>query len=130
MIPLIVAALVAAVFSVLAFPPFGPGILIVPGITMFLVAIRFCDSRREAFWIGWLYGTAFFGGFMWWLAELELIALVLVPVQGLFFAVFAWWLARYNRTSPGRWLALAVGGWGFMELIRYHYPVGGIEWGA
>lgn len=129
-IPLVVAALIAATFSVLAFPPFGPGILIVPGITMFLVAVRFCHTRREAFWVGWLYGTVFFAGFMWWLAELELIALVLVPVQGLFFAVFAWWLARYNRTSPGQWLLLAVGGWGFMELIRYHYPVGGIEWGA
>ncbi|MGD2060671.1 MAG: apolipoprotein N-acyltransferase, partial [Acidimicrobiia bacterium] len=115
---------------VLAFPPFGPGLLIVPGVTLFLVAIRFCESRRQAFWVGWLYGTAFFAGFMWWLAELELIALVLVPVQGLFYAAFAWWLYRFNEGSPGRWLLLAVGGWGFMELIRYHYPVGGLEWGA
>lgn len=130
MIPLLVAVLVGAALSVLAFPPFGPGLLIVPGITLFLVAIRFCESRRQAFWVGWLYGSAFFAGFMWWLAELELIALILVPVQGLFYAVFAWWLQRYNEGSPGRWVLLAVGGWGFMELIRYHYPVGGLEWGA
>jgi apolipoprotein N-acyltransferase len=129
-IPLVVAAVVGAALSVLAFPPFGPGLLIVPGITLFLVAVRFSDTRRHAFWVGWLYGTAFFAGFMWWLAELELIALILVPVQGLFYAVFAWWIARYNEVSPGRWLLLAVGGWGFMELIRYHYPVGGLEWGA
>ena len=130
MIPLVVAALVGAAVSVLAFPPFGPGLLIVPGVTLFLVAVRFCENRKQAFWIGWLYGTAFFGGFMWWLAELELIALILVPVQGFFFAVFAWWIAGYDSTSPGRWLLLVVGGWGFMELIRYHYPVGGLEWGA
>jgi apolipoprotein N-acyltransferase len=129
-IPLVVAALVGAALSVLAFPPFGPGLLIVPGVTLFLVTIRFCETRRQAFWLGWLYGTAFFAGFMWWLAELELIALILIPVQGLFYAVYAWWLARWNGASPGRWLLLSVGGWGFMELLRYHYPVGGLEWGA
>lgn len=126
----LISTLFGAALSVLAFPPFGPGILIVAGIGTFLVALRLTDARRHGFWIGLLYGLAFFGGLMWWLAELELIALILVPVQALFFAVYGWWLVRFNGQSPGIWLALAVGGWAVMELIRYHFPVGGLEWGA
>lgn len=122
--------LAGAVVSVAAFPPFGPGFLIIPGIALFLVALRYCESRRHGFWIGFVYGMVFFGGLMWWLAELELLALILVPVQALFPAVYGWWLTRYNGMSAGVWLGLAVGGWAVMELVRYHFPVGGLEWGA
>jgi apolipoprotein N-acyltransferase len=123
-------ALAGGVVSFLAFPPFGPGALIIPGIAAFMVAVRLSETRKWAFWAGLIYGTVFFGGFMWWLSELELIALVLVPMQGLFFASFGWWLAKFNRVTPGVWLVLATGGWAVMELIRYHFPVGGLEWGA
>lgn len=126
----LIAVAAGATLSVLAFPPFGPGVLVVPGVTLFLIAIRLCSSRRGGFWAGALYGLMFFGGVMWWLAELELLALILIPVQALFFAVFGWWLVRHNGTTPGVWLVLTVGGWAVMELIRYHAPVGGLEWGA
>ncbi|HJS72624.1 MAG TPA: apolipoprotein N-acyltransferase [Acidimicrobiia bacterium] len=119
-----------ALLSVLAFPPFGPGFLILPGVTMFLWALRLAGSRRQGLLIGAVYGLVFFGGLMWWLAELELIALILVPVQAAFLAVYGWWLVRYNDQTPGNWLMLAVGGWAVMELIRYYFPVGGLEWGA
>lgn len=121
---------IGALISVLAFPPFGPGWLILPGLALFLAALQVASSRRVGLFVGALYGLAFFGGVMWWLAELELIALVLVPVQALFVAVFGWWMSGFARLSPGRWLALGVGGWAVMELIRYHFPVGGLEWGA
>jgi len=123
-------ALAGGVVSFLAFPPFGPGVLIIPGIAAFMMAVRLSGTRKSAFWAGFIYGTVFFGGFMWWLSELELIALVLVPMQGLFFAFFGWWLARFDKATPGAWLVLATGGWAIMELIRYHFPVGGLEWGA
>jgi len=123
-------ALAGGVVSFLAFPPFGPGALIIPGIAAFMVAIRRSKTRKSGFWAGLTYGTVFFGGFMWWLSELELIALALVPMQGLFFAFFGWWLAKFQRVTPGAWLVLATGGWAVMELIRYHFPVGGLEWGA
>lgn len=127
---LLIAAVLGAVLSVLAFPPFGPGLLIVPGIALFLAALRLCRDRRQGFWLGGLYGLVFFGWLMWWLAELELIALVLIPVQALFLAIYGWWLVRFNEGSPGSWLTMAVGSWAVMELIRYHVPVGGLEWGA
>lgn len=125
-----VVALAGAALSVLAFPPFGPGLLILPGIALFLIALRRIESRARGFWIGLVYGLVFFGGLMWWLANLELIALILVPVQALFPALFGWWLVRYNDQSPTVWLVLAVGGWSFLEVVRYYFPVGGQEWGA
>jgi apolipoprotein N-acyltransferase len=123
-------AVLGAVLSVLAFPPYGPGLLIVPGIALLLLGLRRCSTRSQGFWTGGLYGLVFFGWLMWWLAELELIALVLVPEQALFVAAYGWWLVRFNESKPAQWLTLAVGGWAFMELIRYHFPVGGLEWGA
>ena len=127
--PILIAVL-GAVVSVLAFPPFGPGILIVPGISLFLLALRLSGSRRQGLTVGMVYGLVFFGGVMWWLAELELLALILVPVQAGFFLLYGWWLARYNHHAPVTWLVLAMGGWAVMEVIRYHFPVGGLEWGA
>lgn len=126
----LVITVAGAALSVLAFPPLGPGVSIVAGITLFLVSLRLCHSRVQGFWVGALYGLIFFGGVMWWLAELELLALILVPVQALFLAAYGWWLVRYNRSTAAVWLTLAVGGWAVMELIRYHAPVGGLEWGA
>lgn len=126
----VLLALAGAVLSALAFPPYGPGILIVPGVALFLWAIRVSGSTRAGLWAGLLYGLVFFGWLMWWLAELELLALVLIPVQAAFVALYGWWLARHRASPSGLWLVLAVGGWAVMELIRYHYPVGGLEWGA
>jgi apolipoprotein N-acyltransferase len=54
----------------------------------------------------------------------------LIPVQAAFFAVYGWWLSGYSEQRQGKWIVLAVGGWSVMELIRYHFPVGGMEWGA
>jgi apolipoprotein N-acyltransferase len=126
----VLLAVVGGVISFLAFPPFGPGMLILPGIALFLWAIHEVESRRTGFWIGLVYGLVFFGGLMWWLANLELLALILVPVQALFLAVYGWWLGRFNDAPAGIRLIVAVGGWATMELIRYQYPVGGLEWGA
>jgi apolipoprotein N-acyltransferase len=127
--PLVLAVLGAAL-SVLAFPPYGPGILIIPGLALFLIALRIVESRRHGLLVGSVYGLAFFGGLMWWLAELELLALILVPVQAAFLALYGWWLPRHNEETPGPWLALSIGGWAVMELVRYRFPVGGLEWGA
>jgi len=123
-------ATAGAALSVLAFPPFRPGLLILPGVTLFLVALRACRTRLQGFWTGGVYGLLFFGGLMWWLGELDLLALILVPVQAVFFALYGWWLAGRGKAEPVRWYLSAVGGWALMEVIRYRFPVGGQEWGA
>lgn len=119
-----------ALLSVLAFPPFGPGLMIIPGIALFLMALRTCRSRTCGLWVGGLYGLLFFSGLMWWLGLLDPLALILVPVQAIFLAVFGWWLAGRREAEPVRWFLSAVGGWALMEVIRYRFPVGGQEWGA
>lgn len=121
---------VGGCLSFLAFPPYGPGVLIFPGLALFLWALLGVRSRRYGLWVGFLYGLVFFGGFMWWMGKLDPIALVLIPVQAAFFALYGWWLSGYREQSQGKWTVLAVGGWSVMELIRYHFPVGGMEWGA
>lgn len=123
--------LAGAALSALAFPRIGPGWSILPGIGLFLAGLRMARSRPQGLLYGALYGLAFFGGLIWWLSELGLIAVVpLVIVQAAFFALYGWWLARYNDRSAGSWFLLAVGGWALMELARYRFPVGGFEWGA
>jgi apolipoprotein N-acyltransferase len=124
-------AAAGAVVSVLAFPPFGPGWLILPGIALFLWGLRGAPSPRWGLAAGAVYGLGFYGGLMWWMSELGLIAVVpLVLVQGAYPAAYAWWLTRREESDPRIWLLLAAGGWGVMEFIRYRFPVGGLEWGA
>lgn len=129
-IPPVVATLIGAALSVLAFPPFGPGFLIVPGIAFFLYALRSVSSRPRGFWLGLLYGLAFFGGLMWWLGRLDPLALILIPVQAVFPAFLGWGLSGSRDSTPVRWFVYAVGGWALMEVVRYRFPVGGQEWGA
>ncbi|MCZ6455810.1 MAG: hypothetical protein O6650_01010, partial [Actinobacteria bacterium] len=99
-----------AVVSVLAFPPFGPGWLIVIGITLFLLGLRLASSHLHGLLVGTVYGLAFFGGLIWWISELGLVALVpLCLLQAAFPAAYGWWLSNYNDRPPGVWLVLAVG---------------------
>jgi len=123
--------LAGAALSALAFPRIGPGWLILPGIALFLAGLRMAKGRARGLLYGAIYGLTFFGGLIWWLSELGLIAVIpLVIEQTVFLAAYGWWLARYNDRSAGTWFLLAVGGWALMELIRYRFPVGGFEWGA
>ena len=102
-----------------------------PGTALFLAGLRMAKGRAHGLLYGAIYGLAFFGGLIWWLSELGLIAVLpLVIEQTAFFAAYGWWLARYHDRSAGTWFLLAVGGWALMELIRYRFPVGGFEWGA
>ena len=126
----VVYVVVGALLSVLAFPPFGVGPLILPGLWLLLTALRQTGSGKQGFWLGFLWGLVFWGGLMWWLGLLHLATLVLIPGQALFTGFFGWWLARWNRLEGAPWLLMAVGGWAIMELVRYRFPVGGMEWGA
>ncbi|MEX2652416.1 MAG: apolipoprotein N-acyltransferase [Acidimicrobiia bacterium] len=120
-----------AVLSALAFPRVGPGWLILPGVALFLAGLRTAANRRQGLALGAVYGLVFYGGLLWWIGELGLIAVIpLVLVQAAFLAAYGWWLARYNDYPSGTWFLLAVGGWAVMELARYRFPFHGFEWGA
>jgi apolipoprotein N-acyltransferase len=123
-------ALVGGGLTVLGFQPFGMGVVVVAGVALFLVGVRLAGSGGQAVLVGMLYGLAFWGGLMWWLAELHWTALTLAPVQAVFPAALAWWLHRHRQAPAMAWVTLATGGWAVMELLRYRIPVGGQEWGA
>ncbi|MGA8038521.1 MAG: apolipoprotein N-acyltransferase [Acidimicrobiia bacterium] len=124
-------ALAGGVVSAVAFPRIGPGWLILPGIALFLYAVRSAPTARIGLLVGGIYGVSFFSGLLWWIGELGLIAVIpLVLVQAAFMTLYAWWLSRHNGLGPWPWFLLAVGGWSLMEVVRYRFPFDGFEWGG
>ena len=127
----VLVALLGGAVSALAFPRFGPGLLIVPGVTLFMWALRRARGRGHGAVIGLVFGLVFFTGLMWWSIELGLIALLpLVIVLSLFPAALGWGVGGHAGSPPLVWFGYAVGGWALMELVRYHFPFSGLEWGG
>lgn len=127
----LVAAVIGGVVSALAFPRVGPGVLIVPGVAIFLWSIRSVASRAHGLASGAAFGLSFFTVLMWWSTELGFIALIpLVVFMSGWFALFGWIVAGFRVSSPGVWVVVVVGAWSFVELLRYHVPFSGLEWGG
>ncbi len=130
MIQIVIAAL-GGLIAALAFPPFGPGILIVPGVALLFWSLRTAPRRSIGAWSGVSYGIPFFTVLMWWSTELGLIALIpLVLLMSGWFALLGWFVTGYRSARPGSWLLIAVGAWSLMEWFRYHVPFSGLEWGG
>ncbi len=127
----VVVAAFGGLIAALAFPPFGPGVLLVPGVALLLWSLRTSPRRSIGVWSGVSYGVLFFAVLMWWSTELGFIALVpLVLFMSGWFALFGWFVAGYRMAAAGNWLLIAVGTWSTMEWLRYHVPFSGLEWGG
>ena len=121
-------ALAAAFLMVLAFPPFGAGVLAIPAIVLLLWELR---HGVRAVTTGLIFGWSFHAGLIWWIGKLGLIAVApLVVVFGSYFGLYAWLLGKTRSWPPAAWWIAAVGGWGLMEAMRVRFPVGGFEWGV
>lgn len=120
-------ALAAAVLMVLAFPPFGVGVLVVPALGLLLWELR--HGARQGL-VGLVFGLTFYAGLIWWIGKLGLIAVIpLVVVFGVYFGLYCWLLGRARTWPAAHWWIAAVGGWALMEAARVRFPVGGFEWG-
>jgi apolipoprotein N-acyltransferase len=123
----VLVALAAAVLMVLAFPPFGAGVLIVPALALLLWELRHGARPVVA---GLAFGWTFYAGLIWWIGKLGLIAVTpLVVVFGAYFGLYGWWLGKVREWRPAHWWVAAVGGWAVTEAVRVRFPVGGFEWG-
>jgi apolipoprotein N-acyltransferase len=115
----------------MAFPPLDWGWLIFVAPAPLLYAMRHVASAREAGWLGFLFGFAFWGSMLWWIRILGMVAwLPLTIVMALW--TTAWALAMYwaRQWSPWRWWGFAIGSWALMEFLRARIPFGGFPWGA
>jgi apolipoprotein N-acyltransferase len=123
----VLVALAAAALLVLAFPPFGVGVLAVPAIAVLLWELRRGGRPGLA---GLVFGFAFYAGLIWWVGKLGLIAVIPVIVTfGVYFCIYGWLLGKARTWPASHWWTASVGGWALMEAARVRFPVGGFEWG-
>lgn len=125
-------AVLGAALAVLAFPPFGLWPLAVAGPAAWLYGLGRMERSHRGALAGFLFGLTFFGGLMWWISELGMVAVIpLVLVQALYPTLFAWVMVRWGPLVSGhQWWLAGAGLWAVIEFIRYRFPIGGFEWGA
>ncbi|MBP1631775.1 MAG: apolipoprotein N-acyltransferase [Acidobacteria bacterium] len=125
------AALISAALMWLAFPPVNLGLLVFVAPVPLLWALRRATTRREATWVGLIYGVAFFGGMLWWIYTLGAVAwFPLVGTMAAYTVGYALLMYLVRLWSPSLWWAVAVGGWALFEFARSRFPLGGFPWGA
>ncbi len=125
------AALISAALMWLAFPPMNLGFMVLVAPVPLLWGLRRATSRREAAWVGLLYGVAFFGGTLWWIFTLGAVAwFPLVGTMAAYTLGYALLMYVVRLWSSFLWWTVAVGGWALFEFLRSRFPLGGFPWGA
>ena len=123
----------------MCFPKFGHPAFGWVALTPLIVAVARAASARGAFALGFLAGTVYFGGTLYWLVETMttfgglstplagFAAAMLVVYLSLFPGTFAWVLHRCVRTFGIRAVAVAPFAWVTTELGR-QYVWDGFPW--
>ena len=125
------AALISAALMWLSFPPVNLGFFVFVAPVPLLWALRRVRTRREAVWVGLIYGFAFFGGMLWWIFLLGAVAWIpLVSTMAVYMVAYALLMYGVRLWSPLLWWTVAVGGWAALEFLRSRWPLGGFPWGA
>lgn len=125
------AALISAALMWLSFPPVNLGFFVFVAPVPLLWALRRVRTRREAVWVGLIYGFAFFGGMLWWIFLLGAVAwFPLVSTLAVYVVAYALLMYAVRLWSPLLWWTVAVGGWAAFEFLRSRWPLGGFPWGA
>jgi apolipoprotein N-acyltransferase len=123
--------LLSAVLMWASFPPLDWGILIFVAPAPFLWALRRVRTAREAGWLGFLFGAAFWGPLLVWIAVIGMVAFIpLTLVMALWGTGYALLLYVARGWSTWRWWSAAVGSWALWEFLRARYPLGGFPWGS
>lgn len=136
-----VLAVVSAVLLILAFPDFEFWFLAWFGLVPLLWAIDLeRASAARAFFIGWIWGVAFFTGTCWWLtfapinyagfptALAYFLLLIVTSIVGIFPGIFSMILSILLRRFGNLALLVAPFAWVFAEFLRYW--ITGNNWNA
>src|SRR4030095_6032163 len=133
-------AVASAVLTILSFPDFNLSFLAWAGLAPLFLAVIQARTARQAFLLGWLYGTIFFYGTCWWLAYPIIhyahftawlaYPLLLMPIilVALFPAVFCSLLAHIVQRFGPAAICAAPLIWISIEWLRY--AVTGQLWNA
>lgn len=125
------AAVLSGLLMWASFPPLDWGLLAFLAPAPLLWVCRRADSGWMAAGLGFLTGAVFYGAMLYWLSVLGVVAwLPLTIVLAAYttgYAVLVW---AFRLWPAGRWWLIAVAGWGLIELVRAHFPLGGFPWGS
>jgi len=115
---------VSAAAFVLAFPPFDLGILAWAALVP-LMAAAWRRSAAQAFWIGYAWGLAAFGGVLWWLtafgAAVWLLAVSLLALAPAAALGAAGWAGGGDARRAALWTPVT---WTAVEFLRGQGPLG------
>ncbi|MCH7844661.1 MAG: apolipoprotein N-acyltransferase [Acidobacteria bacterium] len=124
------AVLLSALLLWAAFPPLDLGPLAFVAPIPFFWAIRRVERGPDAVALGFLWGSVFFGGLLYWISVLGFIAwFPLTIALGAYFAAYGFIVWSFRLWPAWRWWLIAIGAWVGMEFIRARFPFGGFPWG-
>ncbi|CAI9419309.1 apolipoprotein N-acyltransferase [Nocardioides sp. T2.26MG-1] len=122
------AAVLGGLLLATSFEPFGLTVGILAGPACLMVALQ-GRTRRDSILVGFVFGVAFQGALLIWLAQsigpAAWVALVLV--QACWFGVLGLFV-RLLSGLPGAAIWFAIG-WTGVEQARSAWPFGGLPWG-
>jgi apolipoprotein N-acyltransferase len=128
---LLIATLSSAALMWMAFPPLNIGALVFVAPAPFLWALRKAERPGEATWLGFAFGTLFFGATLRWIALLGVVAWIpLAIAEGVYAAIFGFGMWLFRRLPPTKWWLATVGLWMLWEFVRERWYFGGFPWGA
>ena len=121
-------AVVAGAIAFCAFPPIDAGWASFAALVPLFLALRGARGRA-GFLVGFAFGLAFMGPFIWWISLFGYLGWgVLVLAQALFFAAFGWFAAWASRGAAGRLIGVPLL-FTAAEVLRTRWPLGGFSWG-
>lgn len=127
-------AILSGLLLRLAYPRWNFAVVAAVGLAPFLWAVFHAASGKQAFYIGWLFGTVFYYVLVIWLNVLIKyhpiipFAIVLMGLYlGLFKGLFAW--LAWKAVRRGRWAFLAIpAAWVTTEYVQSLGDLG-FPWG-
>ena len=128
--PFVLAAL-AGVALIAAFPPYGFGWSAFLGTALFFLALRQAGSTWRAAAVAFVSGAVFYGGLIWWIGNLGIIAWVpLVAALAAYLALVGLIAFLFRERGAAQWIVTAAAAWALMDLLRVRWPLGGFPWGT